>query len=350
MKEIISELTKEGFEAYIVGGYVRDYLLGIPSNDIDIATNAPINKVMKIFKGRGVAFKEYYSFHIKDEDFTYTITTYRKEKEYRRNKPIKLEIASSLGEDLLRRDFTINTFAIDPDGNLIDMLGAKKDLNSRLIKMVGDTDTKLNEDKTRILRAIRLSCTLDFELDYKIVEFIQNHHAHLLNEVSDEYKKKELDKIFDSRNTSRFFYMCFILKLDKYLKIEHANVKEAYDRFGYWAQIETTLPISKKEKHIIENIRHLISKGDISIDDLKLYSDSEVINAAMILGKMDKLRLLKELASMHSIIDIDINIDTMLLYVKINEFKHVYKLIERNIMEGNLRNDKDEIEEFLRLL
>ncbi len=350
MKEIIDLLVKEGYEAYIVGGYVRDYLLGITSNDIDISTSCPINKIMKIFKGRGVAFKEYFAYHISEDDMTYTITTFRKELEYKRNKPTKIEIAKNLGTDLMRRDFTINTFAIDKDGYLVDMLGAKKDLDSRIIKCVGDTNQKLQEDKTRILRAIRLSCVLDFDLDPKILDFISNNHAHLLNEVSDDFKKRELDRIFDSSCYNKFFYLCNRYNLSKYLGISFSTIRDVYNKYGIWAQIETTLPISKREKRIINNINRLVTKGDIGIDDIKIYTDEVLLNAAYILGLSDKLRALKEMDTMHSLFDIDISIDIMLRYVNVRNFKKVYKLIERNIMEGKLRNNKDDIEEFLRVL
>ena len=162
MKEIIDKIIEEGFECYIVGGYVRDYLLGYDSKDIDICTNAKVDDIIKIFKDTGKANKNYFSYHIKDGEYTYDITSYRKELEYKKNKPVKLEYAKDLKTDLLRRDFTINTFALDHNGNLIDILGAKEDLDNRIIRVVGDTEEKLLEDK-RIM-----------ELEYNLIcEFIK---------------------------------------------------------------------------------------------------------------------------------------------------------------------------------
>ncbi len=349
MKEIVDLLVKEGFETYIVGGYVRDYLLGMQSTDIDICTNAPIDKIMKIFKGRGTAFKEYFAYHIEENGLTYTITTFRKDLEYKKNKPIKVEIAKSLGADLLRRDFTINTFAIDNDGYLVDILGAKKDLDSRLIRVVGDTYKKFEEDKTRILRAIRLSCVLDFDLDPEIIKFLEEY-PHLLNEVTAEYKKKELDKIFDSSCYNKFFFLCNRFNLNKYLGIMYEKINESYNRYGIWAQINTKLPLTKKEKKIIDSIIELINKGDIGIKDIDNYSEEVLLNAASILGLRDKLNALYDMRELHSLFDIDISIDIMLRYINVKNFKRVYKLIERNIMEGNLRNNSYDIEEFLKLL
>lgn len=351
MKEIIELLNKEGFEAYIVGGYVRDYLLGIKSNDVDICTNAPINAIMKIFNGRGTAFKEYYSYHISENDFSYDITTYRKELSYKKNKPVNIKQASSLEEDLQRRDFTINTFAINNRDMLVDLLDAKKDLNSKIIRVVGDTTKKFTEDKTRIIRALRFACTLDFELDSEIVKFLESKNKSMLNEVPKEYKKKELDRIFDSGNAKRFFYFVKRFNLEKYLNIkDYDDIKETYNKYGIYSQIEFDLPISNKEKEIINNIKYLVEKRDISFSDVKKYSDEVIYNAASILGINEKVSLVKEVYNLHSIVDIDINFDIMFRYVNIVNFKTVYKQIEREIINGNLINDRDEIEEYLKRL
>ena len=349
MKEIVDKLVEEGFEAYIVGGYVRDYLLGISSNDVDICTNATIDDLIKIFGDRGVYFKDYFAYHIKDDKYTYTITSYRKELSYKNNKPNKIESAKNLEEDILRRDFTINTFAIDSNNRLVDILDAKKDLDSKIIRVVGDIDKKFNEDKTRLLRAIRLSCTLDFDLEPKILEFLEKHSNYLKN-ISDEIKVKELSKIFDSVNYSKFFYLCNKYNLNKYFNISYDEIKESYNKYGVWSQIETDLPLSKKYKKIINKINDLVNKGDIGIYDLSLYNDDVLYNAASILGKSDKLKILKDLNNAHSLIDIDISIDLMLRYVNVKDYMKVYRLIERNIMEGYLDNNNDEIEEYLKTL
>ncbi len=350
MKEIMELLEKEGFESYIVGGYVRDYLLGRETHDVDICTNASIDDLIRIFDGKGVYYKDYFAYHIKDDKYTYTITSYRKELEYKNNKPIKIKKAKTLIEDVQRRDFTINTFAIGTNGLLIDSLGAKKDLDSKIIKVVGDINKKFSEDKTRILRAIRLSCTLDFDLEPRIIEFLNSNHISYLKEIDDDTKKKELSKIFDSNNYKKFFYLCKKYKLNKYLKISYTDIKPSYNRFGIWAQIDTKLPISKKERKVINNIKILLDKGDISSNDIDLYNEDVIYNAAYILGKADKIKILKEIKNLHSFIDIDINIDIMLRYVNIRNCMKTYRLIERNIVEGRLQNNKDDIEEYLKTL
>lgn len=349
MKEIMDILSENGYESFVVGGYVRDYLLGFTSYDIDISTSAPIDEIMRLFKGRGVSYKDYYAYHIEDGEYSYDITTYRKENKYKKNKPIDLEVASTLGEDLLRRDFTINTFAIDKDGNFLDLLGAKKDFDARLIRVVGDTEKKLTEDKTRILRAIRFFCTMEFDLDTKILDFLDKY-PHYLNEIPREYIRKELDKIFESRDYDKFFYIINNYRISKYLNITVPNqIITSYDKYGVWAQIETTLPFTKEEKKKILSIKKIINRGSILFSDLNEYSDDVISNAAYVLGLQNSLKEMKELKNLHSsIIDIEAGIDIFLKYVKVDDIKRVYKLVEKNIIEGTLNNNKEDIEKFIK--
>ena len=344
MKEIMNKLVENGYEAYVVGGYVRDYLLGIESEDIDICTNAPISAIFKMFNGEGTAFPQYYAYLIEKDGVSYDINTYRKELAYRRNKPVELEPAKDLAKDLLRRDFTINTFAIDSAGHLLDIYGSKKDLDSRIIRVMGDTEKKFKEDKTRILRAIRFACTLDFDLEPRIIDFLANKHVYLLNEISPEFKIRELDKIFDSNNAYKFFYLVKRYNMWKYFNIHSVpEVTQTYSRFGIWAQIDTDLIFTREEKRIIEGIKKIVSKGEIAFMDFALYSPEVIYNAASILGIEGKVRTLLDILSMKSIIEIDISVSTMLNYVEVDDFKRVYKLIERNIMEGKLENNKEAI-------
>ena len=351
MKEIVKLLNDNGYEAYIVGGYVRDYLLGLTSTDIDICTNAPIDEIIRIFNGRGKAFKEYSAYHIEEDGFTFDITTYRKELRYRRNKPVEIKTIDSFEEDLKRRDFTINTFAIDNKGLLVDLLDARKDLNAKVLKVVGNTEKKLTEDKTRIIRAIRFACTLDFDLDKEILEFIANKKSYLLNEVPKEYKRSELDKIFDTNNIAKFFYIIKRYDMTKYFNISfEGNIIDTYNRYGIWAQIETDLPFTKDEQKIIKNIKKIVNNKDIHISDISLYSDDVVYNAASILHLEDKVRALEEILKLHSIIEIEADADLFLKYVKIVNLKKAYRLVEKSIMEGTLENSEIEIERFLRNL
>lgn len=346
MKEIMEILNKNGYESYIVGGYVRDYLLGITSYDVDICTNAPISEIEKIFKSEGKSYPQFFAYHLSRGGYEFDITTYRIELRYKKNKPVELQIAPNLYKDLLRRDFTINTFAMDIDGNFIDLLGSKKDLDNKIIRCVGDTDTRFNEDKTRIIRALRFACTLDFDLSREIANFIENK-SFLLNEVPKEYKKKELDKIFDSVGLDKFLYIIKSFKIEKYFNINFDKVVHAYNKYGIYSQMECDLPFSNNELKIINSIKELVNKKEISYDDFKIYDEDIIMNAACILNQVGRIKTFKEIKKCHSVIDIDIDIDLLFKYVHVDDVVKTYKLIEKRIVEGYLRNDREDIEDFL---
>lgn len=349
MKEIIDKIIKEGFDCYIVGGYVRDYLLGYNSKDIDICTNAKVEDIIKIFGERGQANRNYFSYHIKDGEYSYDITSFRKELEYKKNKPVKLEYAKDLKTDLLRRDFTINTFAIDSNGKLLDILNAKKDLDDKIIKVVGNTTEKLLEDKTRIIRAIRFSCTLDFELDSEIKEFLKSE-GKVINQIPKEYIRKELDKIFESNHYDKFFNLVKEFDIGKYLNISFNEIHASYDKYGIWAQIETTLPFSNNEKVVISYISNIIKKGSINTGELLVYSDIITKNASYILGLDKMVNSFEEINKLHSVIEMDIKPQEIAKYINIKYVKKVYKHIEKEIMNGNLPNDNEKIKEYLKEL
>lgn len=344
---IVEKLKDNGYEVYIVGGYVRDYLLGIDSHDMDICTNAKLDEIKKIFRDSGKAYDKYFTYHLEMDGYSYDITSYRRELKYKNNKPIKIKYANSLKEDLERRDFTINTLAIDSDGKLIDIFNGRRDLNYKTIKVVGDTIKKLTEDKTRIIRAIRLCCTLDFMLDIDILSFIDKHREYL-KDIPREYIKKELDKIFESGKYVMFYSFVSYFKLEEYLNIKLNDIKDVYDKYGVWAQIESDLPFTRVEKTKINKIKSIIDKYYIDFSDLKEYDSDIIMNAARILNMENEVKAMSEFDNIHSIIDIDVSLDTLLDYVKVNNVKKVYKIIERNIIEGKLSNNKYSIEEFLR--
>ena len=218
---LLKEINDHSYEAYIVGGFVRDYLLGIESNDIDICTNATPKDIREIFNDKCLPLEDYGSITVVIKGINYEITTYRKEIGYSDNRhPNEIKYINDLREDLLRRDFTINTICMDKDGNIIDYLDGKKDLGKRLIRTVGDSYTKFNEDALRILRAIRFATILNFNLDDDLKEAILKT-KHLLKNISYTRKKSELDKIFNSPNFKKGIKTILDLGLDKELEISN---------------------------------------------------------------------------------------------------------------------------------
>ena len=208
--EILKKLDALGYEAYIIGGYPRDTILNYYTDDIDICTNALPHVIKELFNVVKDNSK-FGSLVINYNGYLFEITTYRIELEYNNRYP-KIEFADSLDKDLKRRDFTINTICIDKNGQYIDLLNGKDDLNNKIIRMVGNVDKKIKEDPIRILRAIRLKEKLNFELE-KSLEHSIIEYGYLLETLSINNIKSELNKMNDKAiNTLKQ------LKLDKYLK------------------------------------------------------------------------------------------------------------------------------------
>ena len=164
--KLLKEITSHSYKAYIVGGFVRDHLLGIESNDIDICTNATPKEIKEIFEDSCLPNEDYGSVIVERRGITFEITTFRKEIEYVDNRrPIEIKYIDDLYQDLLRRDFVINTLCMDDNGRILDYLGGKEDLSKRVIRTIGDATSKFSDDSLRILRAIRFATILDFSLD-----------------------------------------------------------------------------------------------------------------------------------------------------------------------------------------
>ncbi len=200
----IEALNSAGFEAYAVGGCVRDSLIGISPNDWDIATSAEPEQVKKLFQKTADTGLKHGTVTVLLDNESFEITTFRIDGEYRDNrKPEEVRFTRSLKEDLSRRDFTVNAIAYHPSHGLIDPFDGACDIQKRIIRSVGDAEKRFNEDALRILRAIRFSAQLGFEIDTKTLEGIKGT-SFLLSNISSERIRDELTRLLLSHNPMKF--------------------------------------------------------------------------------------------------------------------------------------------------
>lgn len=193
---VLQKITKEGYQAYIVGGYPRDRYLQRTTKDIDICTNAPLSILKKLFF---VVKTEFLSSIIEYQGVKFEVTSFRKEISYEKHRfPKEIELVNTLEEDLQRRDFVMNTLCIDYLGNEIDLLGAKKDMDDKIIRAIGSANEKLEEDALRILRAIRFASQLNFQLESTLLEAIMEKR-NLVKELSAKRIHQELELIKNSQ-------------------------------------------------------------------------------------------------------------------------------------------------------
>lgn len=216
---ILQRIVKEGYQAYIVGGYPRDRYLKRQTSDIDICTNAPLFILKQLFT---VIKTEFLSSTIEYNGEKFEVTAFRKELSYEKHRfPKEIVLVDTLEEDLQRRDFIINTLCIDSLGNEIDLLGAKKDMDHKKIQTVGDASKRLEEDALRILRAIRFASQLNFQLEDSLFKAILEKRD-LVKELSAKRILKELDQIEKSEFSDYGKYLLEVTGLYKIItkKIE----------------------------------------------------------------------------------------------------------------------------------
>lgn len=198
VKYIINTLEKNGYEAYAVGGCVRDAIIGKEPNDWDITTNATPMQVKKLFKHTIDTGIQHGTVTIMIHKVGYEVTTYRIDGKYADGRhPDKVEFTVSLKEDLKRRDFTINAMAYNDTKGIIDLFGGIEDLKEGIVKCVGNPYNRFDEDALRILRAFRFAAVLNFEVEEKTKK-AAGDLAENLNKISKERIRTELDKLLMS--------------------------------------------------------------------------------------------------------------------------------------------------------
>lgn len=206
VREIISIIEKNKEEAYIVGGCIRDMIMGKRPKDWDIATSAFPNQVIDFFKPTKFRIidlsKKHGTIVLYKNSKSYEVTTFRTEEAYTDHRhPDEVRFVKTLEKDLERRDFTMNALAYSEKKGLIDLFHGKEAIDSRVIRCVGDPMKRFNEDALRILRGIRFSSQLDFKIDNKTFEGMKKQ-IKLIKFISMERIQNEFNKIILSNNPS----------------------------------------------------------------------------------------------------------------------------------------------------
>lgn len=218
-RKIIARLEQHGYEAYIVGGCVRDSLMGKRPSDWDICTSARAEEMIALFEDKRVIPTgiQHGTLTILAEDGAYEVTTFRIDGEYLDHRhPKSVAFTRELAEDLSRRDFTINAMAWHPERGLIDLFGGVEDLRDRLVRAVGDPVQRFNEDGLRMLRMVRFATVLDFDYDPATYDAVRKQ-GHLLQYISKERIQVELNKILLAAHPARGLEDLYTLGMYPYI-------------------------------------------------------------------------------------------------------------------------------------
>ena len=194
VKEI--KKLKEDSTAYIVGGAVRDYIIGRDCDDIDIATDVPMDLIENHFKTHDIGSnKDFGILVVEFENEVFEVTRYRSDGNYSDGRrPDGVEVGVDIETDSCRRDFTINAMYMDENENILDFHGGKADIANKIVRCVGDSDIRLTEDYLRMFRAFRFSSVLDFDIDDDILQTIGGY-GYNIKQISTERIWKELWKM-----------------------------------------------------------------------------------------------------------------------------------------------------------
>jgi len=381
---VLEKIEQAGYEAYFVGGSVRDHILGLPIHDVDIATSAYPEEIKSIFKRTVDTGIQHGTVTVLLNDDSYEITTFRTEsgyQDYRR--PDKVTFVRSLSDDLKRRDFTINALAVDLNGNVIDKFDGLKDLDKKIIRAVGKAEERFHEDALRMMRAVRFQAQLNFKIEDKTAKAIADN-APLLSKIAIERIREEFVKLLLSKSWQTGFADFLNLHLSEFCpgfkdkRTELAELLESKDKVFLdeeeaWSAIGYVLNLNHPEfNHFLRNWKVSNKTREMSVNTLKMLhlfesQDFDVWN-------IYKLGLdnFKRVISLCQIFQIEFDYDKLRQKVNQISIKNSHDLaisgkdicqilevkpgpiigksmsqIERAVVEGNVYNNFDELRHYL---
>ncbi|OIK17105.1 CCA tRNA nucleotidyltransferase [Bacillus sp. MUM 116] len=383
---VLKKLEDSGYEAYFVGGSVRDFLLQKPISDVDIATSATPEEVKQVFSKTVDVGIEHGTILVLFRNNSYEITTFRTESEYEDyRRPKDVSFIRNLIDDLKRRDFTMNAIAMDRSGNLIDPFDGQKSIQEKIIKTVGIAEERFQEDALRMMRAVRFMSQLSFSIELQTMAVL-NKLAPLLGKIAVERKRTEFEKLLIGPNCKEAIELMVETGLYLYLpgltngreplnNLLHFNWHNL-SKFEMWAILLYCLNIEGKEiEQFLRNWRMAIKdirgiQQIIIFLKLRLNKDWEpyelylakretivsVEKLYQVLNGINEVHIINQLLKLYDNLPIKDKGD---LVVTGNDLLGWYNqkagpwlkdsllAIERAVVEGKILNEKNKIKEWL---
>ena len=335
-----------GYEGYIVGGAVRDYLLGMPIYDIDITTSMPIEELKCHFDFIDNGSK-YLSITILFEELELEVTNYRSDISYTDHRHPSVKIVDDINSDVVRRDFTINAILIDKDFNIIDKFNGKSDIDNKLIRAIGNPETRFEEDALRILRGLYLYTKLSFNFEDNTLKGIIN--------------KKGLLASLSNERLYEYFLKLLEYKTDRLIKfIEKNNLFNDISDYLLWLKVAKNdnllnntlrfylsykkLPpyITNKEKKYLKVVDDIKNSN---FDILTIYQNKEYL--VDILNVLDEYDInLKDMINdfkIKSDKELAVSKEEIASHFESRYKKHAINEVIRSILEGKIKNSEYDI-------
>ena len=377
VSDTIKTLENNGFEAYIVGGCVRDILMGITPHDYDITTNALPHQIKSLFKKTVDIGIKHGTVTVINNNAPIEITTYRTEGIYSDNRrPDSIEFVSDLKEDLSRRDFTINAICYNESKGFVDLFGGMEDIKNRTLRAVGNPVERFEEDALRILRLYRFASTLSFKVDEKTLNDALNCSA-LIKKVSRERIAEELKKavlgdnvkVLESLINSKALEFISIKSCDDLDDISKLKRNADLRLFALLSlcecdisQVANELKLSNKTQIYLNTLSRLISKkipeNKYEIKQLLNFCDFEIfeefIEYLTKIKKSDCSKIISDLNEIkikcepYKISHLNINgNDILSLGYENAEIRNALNNLLQKVIEDPLLNKKDTLLKFL---
>ena len=381
---ILEKLKAAGFEAYFVGGSVRDAILGRPIHDVDIATSAYPEETKQVFARTIDVGIEHGTILVLHGQQEYEITTFRTEDiyvDYRR--PSQVSFVRSLEEDLKRRDFTVNAFALSDKAQIVDLFSGLADLENKVLRAVGLAQERFNEDALRIMRGFRFAASLDFDIEEATFEAMKER-APLLEKISVERIFIEFDKLLTADFWRKGLEKLIASEAYQYLpdlQDKGACLQTLLDRLNpdfrfqsseqAWAMLiialeekegKTFLKKWKTSNDFQKAVSNLVSayrsREQASADCFLtyqyglelLYLVEELRQAQGLSVEIEKIKALDAALPIHDKHEMVVNGGTLIQELGLKpgpELGRILQLVEEAIVSGNLSNEKEVIFTFL---
>lgn len=264
VSDVLNRLEENGFSAYVVGGCVRDYLLGRPINDFDVATSALPEEMLEIFKdyrtvNNGI---KHGTVAVVSEGRLVEVTTFRSDGTYTDSRrPDSVSFVRNIEEDLARRDFTINAMAYRESEGIIDLYGGQEDLKNKLIRCVGDPHKRFSEDALRIMRGMRFASTLGFGIEEETLSAMLET-KHLLQKIAKERITSEFRGMLLGESIYDVLMSCreVIYELIPELRVEDSYIMKKYPDMTLWEHTVRAVSMSKNLYERLCMLLHDVAK------------------------------------------------------------------------------------------
>lgn len=354
---IIDRLSQNGHTAYIVGGCVRDLLLGLVPSDFDVTTSATPQEITAIFEKTIPTGIKHGTVTVLVENTPVEVTTFRTEGGYTDNRrPDNVQFVKNLREDLSRRDFTVNAIAYNKKDSLKDYFGGKCDLENKILRAVGDPEARFREDALRILRLFRFASTLGFQIEKETLSAALKC-ANLIENVSRERIFTELKKAVSGENFETFapliqsggLKFLNIAKTPDFEKMKTASPMLRLYMFLNYESLEKLNP-SNKEKVYFEQmdcaLKMPIPKAEEDIKNMRAVISDNVLADYFVLKNLDDhlLKNVLEKNEPYLISDLALNgQDLLMLGYKGEKIGEILKILQKFVIKNPESNNKQDL-------